>query len=263
MEQRPLRLGDIVDDYCPRERRITNHAIVAIVEDNIRQTRCATCDAEHVYKDGKAPRRRKGDDAADPPLGQIAPRPVVVAESDSPEDDSLVEPPMTEDAPAMAASSDGPGDDGQPGPGNELWPAHRTLIRASLPKVEGEQPPPRPIPEFTMHQRPVGRGHFRGGGGGSWNGGSSHFRQGRPQGHQGQGEVNGNTVHGHGGSRHGGGHSQNGPSRPQGSDGHSSGFGGPGQGGGGQANGHPGGGGRPGGGGGRHRHRGGRHKNPR
>ena len=32
MEQRPLRLGDIVDDYCPRERRITNHAIVAIVE---------------------------------------------------------------------------------------------------------------------------------------------------------------------------------------------------------------------------------------
>ena len=31
MEQRPLRLGDIVDDYCPRERRITNHAIVAMV----------------------------------------------------------------------------------------------------------------------------------------------------------------------------------------------------------------------------------------
>src|SRR5262245_61791875 len=30
MEQRPLRLGDNVDDYCPRERRVTNHAIVAI-----------------------------------------------------------------------------------------------------------------------------------------------------------------------------------------------------------------------------------------
>ena len=26
MEQRPLRLGDILDDYCPRERRVTNHA---------------------------------------------------------------------------------------------------------------------------------------------------------------------------------------------------------------------------------------------
>ena len=40
MEQRPLRLGDLVDDYCPRERRVTNHAIVAIVNDSIRQTRC-------------------------------------------------------------------------------------------------------------------------------------------------------------------------------------------------------------------------------
>ena len=30
MEQRPLRLGDIVDDYCPRERRISNHAIVVM-----------------------------------------------------------------------------------------------------------------------------------------------------------------------------------------------------------------------------------------
>ena len=38
MEQRPLRLGDIVDDYCPRERRITNHAIVALVGEDIRQT---------------------------------------------------------------------------------------------------------------------------------------------------------------------------------------------------------------------------------
>ena len=43
MEQRPLRLGDIVDDYCPRERRVTNHAIVAIVGDSVRQTRCSTC----------------------------------------------------------------------------------------------------------------------------------------------------------------------------------------------------------------------------
>src|SRR5262245_51530379 len=64
MEQRPLRLGDIVDDYCPRERRVTNHAVVALVEDNIRQTRCTTCDAEHVYKGAKEPRLRKKPAAA-------------------------------------------------------------------------------------------------------------------------------------------------------------------------------------------------------
>src|SRR5215204_7142733 len=61
MEQRPLRLGDILDDYCPRERRVTNHAVVAMIEEHIRQTRCTTCDAEHVYKGGKAPRRKKAD----------------------------------------------------------------------------------------------------------------------------------------------------------------------------------------------------------
>ena len=32
MEQRRLRLGDILDDYCPRERRVTNHAVVAMIE---------------------------------------------------------------------------------------------------------------------------------------------------------------------------------------------------------------------------------------
>ena len=68
MEQRPLRLGDIVDDYCPRERRITNHAIVALVGEDIRQTRCSTCDAEHVFKGGQVPKRtalrRKDGDTA-------------------------------------------------------------------------------------------------------------------------------------------------------------------------------------------------------
>src|ERR1700750_1272031 len=58
-QQRRLRLGDILDDYCPRERRVTNHAIVAMVEEDVKQTRCTTCDAEHVYKGGKAPRRKK------------------------------------------------------------------------------------------------------------------------------------------------------------------------------------------------------------
>src|SRR4026209_2312143 len=59
MEQRPLRLGDVVDDYCPRERRVTNHAVVAIVEDVIRQTRCTACDTEHPYKSAREPRLRR------------------------------------------------------------------------------------------------------------------------------------------------------------------------------------------------------------
>src|SRR6266540_4416312 len=64
MEQRRLRLGDILDDYCPRERRLTNHAVVAMIEDDVKQTRCTTCDAEHAYKGGKLPRRRKKETAS-------------------------------------------------------------------------------------------------------------------------------------------------------------------------------------------------------
>src|SRR5215475_3080212 len=63
MQTRRLRLGDVVDDYCPRERRLSNHVVVAMVDDAIKQTRCTTCDFEHPYKDGKLPTRRKKKDA--------------------------------------------------------------------------------------------------------------------------------------------------------------------------------------------------------
>src|ERR1051325_3353114 len=59
MQQRRLRLGDILDDYCPRERRVTNHAVVAMLGDAVKQTRCTTCDAEHEYKHAKVPRQRR------------------------------------------------------------------------------------------------------------------------------------------------------------------------------------------------------------
>src|SRR5438045_1463779 len=59
MQQRQLRLGDILDDYCPRERRVTNHVVVAMVGDEVKQTRCTTCDTEHEYKHAKVPRQRR------------------------------------------------------------------------------------------------------------------------------------------------------------------------------------------------------------
>src|SRR5436190_18133930 len=66
MQQRRPRLGDILDDYCPRERRITNHAVVAMIEDEVKQTRCTTCDADQEYKRARIPaqRRKKGSASA-------------------------------------------------------------------------------------------------------------------------------------------------------------------------------------------------------
>jgi hypothetical protein len=39
MQERRLRLGDVLDDYCPREKRLSNHVIVALVGDEVRTTR--------------------------------------------------------------------------------------------------------------------------------------------------------------------------------------------------------------------------------
>ena len=59
MDQRRVRLGDVLDDYCPRERRVTNHVVVAIVDSDIKLTRCTTCDTEHPYKEARVPPRRQ------------------------------------------------------------------------------------------------------------------------------------------------------------------------------------------------------------
>src|SRR6202035_2699224 len=64
MQQRQPRLGDVLDDYCPRERRVTNHVVVAMVGDDVKQTRCSTCDADHEYKHAKVPRQRKKSDGS-------------------------------------------------------------------------------------------------------------------------------------------------------------------------------------------------------
>lgn len=160
MEQRSLRLGDVVDDYCPRERRITNHAIVAIVEDAIRQTRCTTCDYEHRFKQGREPQRRKkpGESLYDQVLADVVGAQLVAPRAEADE----LAPPVVEAA-ADPVEPDGE-DAHEQGAPEDTWPAHRSLIRATLPRTEGEPPPPRPIPEFTMHQKPQparGRAAFR------------------------------------------------------------------------------------------------------
>lgn len=172
MEQRSLRLGDIVDDYCPRERRITNHVVVALMGDTIRQTRCATCDADHEYKEARVPKKKvKSDADATSPLAGgtlVAPRAAapVTVETPAVQDaapapvNGPVEVRASIDPPADSASHPTPDAEETPAQDETMpdgWLAHRPLIRASLPRVEGEQPVPRPIPEFTMHQR-QGRG---------------------------------------------------------------------------------------------------------
>ena len=227
MEQRRLRLGDILDDYCPRERRLTNHAVVAMIEEDVKQTRCTTCDAEHPYKGGKVPRRRKkettgalykevlaghlaADGTAGPEIdlaeGESPAAPAEVAvpvrtasaapdavsragdeEVEIPSDLSEIDRPETDlQIPAEAAeapAAEGPAE-------LEEGPVHRPLIRAQLPRIEGQKEERR-LPEFTIRQR-SGGGHFRGG--------DTRMKPHRPGGQGGNGHSgsggNGNRAHG-------------------------------------------------------------------
>jgi hypothetical protein len=218
MQQRRLRLGDIVDDYCPRERRVTNHAVVAMIEDDIRQTRCATCDTEHEYKQGRMPTLRKKKDStsaayqevlaavkAEAPVPAV-PSPVVQAReairAEEPVEalppSASVRPPAPESATLAGdaedrADGEGVGDLDDTAEGR----VHRRLIRATLPRPENHQVV-RPVPEFTMRQ-PTGRpGKFRGG--------AARGTGARPGAGRG-GNVNGNSrapVFGRGASGRGG-----------------------------------------------------------
>jgi hypothetical protein len=194
MQQRQLRLGDILDDYCPRERRLTNHAVVAMVGNDVKQTRCTTCDTEHEYKHAKVPRQRRKDEGPAALYAQVAagapkrvvhdqpqvPDETMEAAGEEPSDEIVIDESAAETA--MASAPEAPpesdpqhDDDGDEDEsverGDEEGPIHRRLIRASLPRPEGQQPPARPIPEFTIRQ-PGGRPnrfrprHGRGGGGG-------------------------------------------------------------------------------------------------
>ena len=185
MQQRQLRLGDILDDYCPRERRVTNHAVVAMVGEEVKQTRCTTCDAEHVFKHARVPRQRRKSDTPAALYSQVlaggpkrvAPEPVQPP-ADEPIDTAMAAPDAAAVEPASppgaASAAEGvattPADADAPVDGDsdeesardaEQGPAHRRLIRATLPRVEGQAPPARPAPEFTIRQ-PAGRqGRFR------------------------------------------------------------------------------------------------------
>ena len=54
-----FRLGDIIDDHCIKCRRITNHAIVSLVDHEPAKVRCRTCYHDHDYRHEQAPPSKK------------------------------------------------------------------------------------------------------------------------------------------------------------------------------------------------------------
>jgi hypothetical protein len=53
------RLGDVIDDFCVKCRRITNHSIVSLLEGEAAKVRCRTCYHDHDYRREQAPPSKK------------------------------------------------------------------------------------------------------------------------------------------------------------------------------------------------------------
>jgi hypothetical protein len=49
------RLGDIIDDYCVKCKRIMNHSVVSCLNDEPAKVRCRTCHGDHDYRHEQAP----------------------------------------------------------------------------------------------------------------------------------------------------------------------------------------------------------------
>ena len=207
MQDRRYRPGDVLDDYCPRERRITDHAIVAMIEDEIRRTRCGSCDAEHEYKEAKVPSPRRktqppalftqvleGINGPTPPhpASASALEPEELRRDSAPESSELrpdqptkpaIEVPSIEAAiapTAAVADTDGDGDPDAPpeeDDSREQGGFRRSLIRATFPRPDGQAPTPRSAPEFTIQSL----NNRRNGGGGQRHAGGAQnkFRGGR------------------------------------------------------------------------------------
>ncbi|MGH9594916.1 MAG: hypothetical protein ACRD5L_17625 [Bryobacteraceae bacterium] len=54
-----LRLGDVIDDYCVKCRRVTNHAVVSLIKGDAAKVRCRTCYGDHDYRHEQAPPSKK------------------------------------------------------------------------------------------------------------------------------------------------------------------------------------------------------------
>jgi hypothetical protein len=52
---REPRLGDIIDDFCIKCKRIMNHAVVSLISGEPAKVRCRTCHNDHDYRHEQPP----------------------------------------------------------------------------------------------------------------------------------------------------------------------------------------------------------------
>ena len=103
-----LRLGDIIDDYCIKCRRLTNHAIVSLLDGEVAKVRCRSCYHDHTYLREIAPPSKKDLKKAElfnAVLAQVDSPVAPIAEGEEdPAPEAAAEPDAAEAVPAKAAA---------------------------------------------------------------------------------------------------------------------------------------------------------------
>jgi len=59
MADRAPRLGDVIDDYCPRCRLLLNHDVTSLFGADVAKVTCRTCHNAHDYRHAQVPPKRK------------------------------------------------------------------------------------------------------------------------------------------------------------------------------------------------------------
>ena len=54
-----VRLGDTIDDFCVKCKRLTNHAVVSLMNGAAAKVRCRTCYSDHDYRNEQPPPSKK------------------------------------------------------------------------------------------------------------------------------------------------------------------------------------------------------------
>ena len=55
MMMRDVRLGDDIDDFCVRCKRVMNHNVVSVLNGQAAKVRCRTCHSDHDFRNEQPP----------------------------------------------------------------------------------------------------------------------------------------------------------------------------------------------------------------
>jgi hypothetical protein len=85
-----IRLGDVIDDYCPRCKLLLNHAVASLLGDKVVKVVCQTCHSEHPYRNAEVPAKKKPGprtilfDKVLTSVGPATPAPIPIEEPEEP-----------------------------------------------------------------------------------------------------------------------------------------------------------------------------------